>query len=345
MRENICNMDTSTMNKNINITSKVVYTQVNSVDDGKKLELGASVDLEYGNNEYPKLGSSITKHRQRMIDESNKILSENVSDFKRSEDPRSLSFATMSNKEGIAKSLVCTRACRLVSGPFQTPNQGEEPKFGVCSRPECSFAHSLEELQAPFCGFDGNCRFMNGKVDKNTRKKIPGTSCKFRHSSETIEEWLKRSNSKQDPLPKTSEFSRKPSVGEVVTKSEQVKIKIAPTVSLVNQWQQLKINVGSSIQSTEPTTDSLIGDSLTAPITRKTRSSRWDQKPVETKNTTDTIEKDNESEKSDESDCEKSTHTSNTRKHIIRVPSDYLATIAIKAAFDRGIYNIKVIVE
>jgi hypothetical protein len=178
---------------------------------------------------------------------------------------------------------------------------------------------------------------IHGKVDRNTGKKIPNSNCKFHHSFETVEEWLKRSGQKPEPLPETNEFSRKP---------------IPFTLKTPNN---------------EPTNTS--PDNL--PI--KNRKSRWDQKPVAPVKTAKNRNKksysssesssdsssSSSSSSSDSSDSEydhKSQRSSdrikrrtaplkNSNEQVIRVPNQELAKMAIQMAFERGNYNIRVIVE
>ena len=104
----------------------------------------------------------------------------------------------------LSTTLARTKPCNMVLNA----KDGEE--FGVCTRAECTFAHSLEELQAPKCGYDGNCRFMHGRVDPRSKRIIDGTKCKFRHTSETFDMWMKRSNTELPNLPPTNTYSRKP---------------------------------------------------------------------------------------------------------------------------------------
>jgi hypothetical protein len=364
-------MATTTINKNIftasglveenkkvdTIDTQITGTQFQQIDDTCASDSGfttvkPSPKLTINLGDFPALGTKTTKSQKRAINEYNKFTSlekvENIED--EYIDPRSASFAAMADKDKIAKSLTCTKACRLVTTPFTNPKEGEEPKYGVCTRTHCSFAHSLDELQAPFCGFDGNCRFLHGKVDRKTHKKIPNTQCRFRHTSETVEDWLKRSKVKRAPLPKTSEISRKPQSTSTV---------FAPA-KLVGGSPDRASQNDSIHQKHETRND------------RKPRKSRWDEKPDEIKESTfkrsfqpersysDDSSSD-DSSSSEESDTEyherrgrkrSQRHSPSTRKrspketqHIIIVPSTELATIALKAAFDRGQYNVRVIVE
>ena len=297
-------------------------------DDKTKPSANPKVVLE----EFPELGTKLSKEQQRALNEIqqntvSKIRDEN-SNIPVELDARTASFAVMADKEKVAASLVRTKACRMVTEPFLNPKEGEEPKFGVCTRANCSFAHSQEEIQPPPCGFDKTCRMIHGKVDRNTGKKIPNSNCKFHHSFETVEEWLKRSGQKPEPLPETNEFSRKP------------------------------IPFTSKTPNNEPTNTS--PDNL--PI--KNRKSRWDQKPVAPVKTTKNRTKKSSSESSSDSSSSSSdseydhksqrssdrikrrtTPLKNNNEQVIRVPNQELAKMAIQMAFESGNYNIRVIVE
>jgi hypothetical protein len=322
--------------------------------------------------EFPALGEKLTRSQINAINESNKMIVPIISPGDETMDHRTASFAAMSDKETIAKALSCTKACRIVTTPFTNPSDGEQPKYGVCTRFHCSFAHSLEELQAPMCGFDGNCRFMHGKVDYRTQKKIPNTHCRFRHTCETIGEWLKRSQVTQPSLPETNEFSRKP------------------------QSTPPKPIVATTVKTTQPVVYKSVPPPVPVPVqvqAPKRSSSKWDKKPVETKEETkeeaqtqikenkpkksrrkqkkyeSSSEESSDSESDESSDSSESESESESRKRrskdrrrrhkhptqrkkssennqqVIRVPTSELAAIAIKAAFDRGQYNVRVIVE
>ena len=79
------------------------------------------------------------------------------------------------NQEEVAKSLAKTKVCRNITD------------FGNCSRPECSFAHNVDEFTLPNCMFDNSCRYLKESNDNADRV------CKFKHSCETTEEYYTRS--------------------------------------------------------------------------------------------------------------------------------------------------------
>ena len=326
-------MASQTINKNIqsNIFLDEHIQQVKQVNVDDNAHTGFQQEVEecfINLGEFPPLGTKETKHQKIFLKNESYFKNETVTN--QYIDPRTASFAVMADKARIASSLTRTKACRLVTEPFVSPKEGEEPKFGVCTRPHCSFAHSVEELQAPICGFDGNCRFINGKIDNKTRKKIPGSQCRFWHAHETICEWLKRSGVERDPLPDTNDLSRQPRSLNIDTTFENIK------------------DSTPSVQNTRAETSK--------PEIRKPRKSRWDEKPdekpVENKNVKKNGRKekhysssDDESQSDYDSECEKKKHSSKNTSYLIRVPTKDLAEMAIKAAFDRGQYNIRIVVE
>lgn len=281
-------------------------------------------------DDYPALGAELTKNQAKIIAQANvaKQLAEPAVSSDRL-DARSASFAAMADKEKVAKSLKCTKACRNVTGPMTNPKEGEEPKFGVCTREMCTFAHSMEELQLPICGFDGTCRYVHGKRDHKTKQKIPGTKCKYYHSFELIEEWITRTGVDRPNLPPTNEHSRKPS------KSKNNSAPSTPAKS------QIKVQAPPKAPTKAPKKKRVWGppvgldnEAEKAPVQEKLSRRKY--------------------ESSDSSDSESDykhrsrrlhSRSSKSNSQVIRVPTKELAEIAIQAAFDRGQYNIQVIVE
>lgn len=112
-----------------------------------------------------------------------------------------------SYKDEVAKKLNCTKVCTWA---LKNPATGE---YGTCYRQfegTCTFAHSLEELNDPMCTFDKMCKYKQGRYNKEGTFDVT-LKCKFRHSSETREEWLKRTGKKLPDLPYTlgSEYKKK----------------------------------------------------------------------------------------------------------------------------------------
>lgn len=358
-------MASQTMNKNISAAFEIV--EQNKQVESKIEEQFTQVTEETKNNsdstsvtvlsDFPELGTKLTKEQQRLLVKSNqndvRKFSEKVNTKDLfSLDPRSESFASMADKEKVASSLTRTKACRIVTGPFLNPKEGEEPKFGVCTRENCSFAHSESERQAPLCGFDGNCRFIHGKIDRNTDKKIPNSNCMFRHSSESVNDWIKRSGVKLDPLPKTNEFSRKPRQSTSNFKTDIKSVDITDTTVVTSKTSPIKLFVPKSERPEKPTTE------INTPV--KVRKSRWDQKtnsipvtPVtpikETKSrrkiSYSSSDSSSDSESETESNHKSKSKTDKNKEQVIRVPNQELAKMAIQMAFESGNYNIRVVVE
>ena len=325
-------------------------------------------------DDFPALGTKLTKEQTKAIKTVNldaaKVVETKVTKQRTGYvDQRTACFEAMADKEKVAKSLTCTKACRLVTAPYLKQvelnktlpeDERKEPTFGVCTRLLCTFAHSDLELQPPMCGFDGNCRFLHGKRDRKTRKPIPNTQCRFRHSSETVDGWRKRSGVMRTPLPETNEHSRKP-----VGAKPSAPVKIAPP----------------PVTSTKAPTS--------ATVRRVRKKSRWDEKPKEAEEAeamrlmvnmsrsdanTPPIRSESDSDSSSscssssessssESDDESKTYKERSRRNshrsatpprrvslsrrslkVIEVPTKELAAIALKAAIERGEYGVRVMV-
>lgn len=71
---------------------------------------------------------------------------------------------------------------------------------GICYRKTCTFAHSMEEWRIPVCRYDYNCRYFYGKYN-SLGYIIKGSVCRFKHTYETVDEWLKRTNKQKPNLP------------------------------------------------------------------------------------------------------------------------------------------------
>jgi hypothetical protein len=273
--------------------------------------------FEILDTEYPVLGSFTekvknTKYRKPKQNKKNIahfVISSSYKDVKalkynnlKSEDPRSRIFAHMDDKEIVAKSLTCTKACKNVIRNYTTE------EFGVCHRETCSFAHCLEELEDPMCAFDSVCRFRWGKTQRdgyiNTRGK-----CMYRHPDETRDDWVKRTGHSLPDLPETADKTRKP---DKMGKIEKDHIH--------------EFNENISMLSFTPPPKVI----HTPDAPYKTNETRLDVEPEDL-----TRKKLDFSEYSSKSD----------QIMNIIVPTKELAEIAVKAAFDRGNYNIRIVVE
>jgi hypothetical protein len=233
---------------------------------------------------------------------------------------RTSSFSKLADKKLTADTLLCTKACRAVTVPYENTKE-----YGVCHREVCFFAHSQEELKIAECSFGENCIHMWGKYG------VPNSACKFKHFSETVDEYRERSGVENINLPKTSEFTR-----------------------LIGLKNPLTLK-----DCTPPP----------QPFKSIPRApTKWDNRVVlEEKKKTEIVpsesdsESDSESESESDSDSdselkvkklvrrklfkEESTTPITQQRFVIRVPNNELATFALQAALDRGQYNIEVVID
>jgi len=181
-------------------------------------------------------------------------------------------------------------------------------KYGTCYRSICTFAHSLEELNDPMCEFNRMCRYKHGRYNKNGEFDVT-LKCTFRHISETREEWLERTEKTLPDLPKTLS---KP-VEEKVLGSGYAK-KTSP----FTPPKRVALDIPSA--PIKPPAEKVAKKESTEKV-RKNLSKEYNEKPT------------------------KKSLNSNNDLHIIKVPSKELAEIAIKYAFENGVFNIQVIIE
>lgn len=258
----------------------------------------------------------LTKEQERDIVSSNKISCAKKVELEEPivTNPRTIAFNHMANKDKVAKSLSCTKACRNIQ---RDPETG---KFGVCYRSYCTFAHSMDELQPARCSFDLACRFKNGRIDWNTRVITPGSKCKFRHSDETIDQYYARSGMTRPDLPLTNEETRK--IPE--QPKEQVKVSVKEQVK-----EQVKVQVK----------EQKVSRSYISYMSSDSESEDSDSEDSES-------EEERRRRMKKERKARKSKKSSPKNDiQIIRVPTKELAEIALKAAFDRGQFNVQVLIE
>ena len=156
-------------------------------------------------------------------------------------------------------------------------------KNGTCKKSSCPFAHTLEELKDPMCNFDNKCK--------------KDSKCQYRHSSESRDEWVKRTNYIIPNLP-----SNKSKIIDTITNLDKVLNDIS------EKRPQFTRNISRprsrSLSKTPPEYNIMINSESDFVY-----SDSW--------------------------------HTYQT----IRVQTEELAKFAIKEAFDRGQYNLRVIIE
>lgn len=351
-------MASYTMNKNISTFSQ---------ESDKDLQVNQDNQVNSKNEDYPILGSEdqslkkskLKKNKKTTNDVTKFFLSTSYNEVRmnkrptmvnNSSDDRSNAFSTLENKEKIAKSLFCTRPCNNVK------RENQDSPYGCCYRETCSFAHSMSEINDPMCSFDITCRFRWGKPQRDGPIDDK-TKCQFRHSDETRQEWVKRTGRTLPDLPETSENTRKPTASK-------------PTASKPTAHKNIKKD------NPEVTVPTLVDSSLSEtriPFVPENQMFHWgktveklepivDLVPTESECLSDLSESSELSESNDSKRYKrrrsrsrsphKNSHSRSSDKvtkqlfmHVIRVPTSELAEVAIKAAFDRGVYNLQVIVD
>lgn len=252
--------------------------------------------------------------------------------FTNGDDPRSRAFAKMEDKETVAKTLTCTRACNNVK------RDSPDKEFGICYRENCSFAHCLGELNDPMCGFDSTCRFRWGKPQRDGTVNAKA-KCMFRHSDETREDWIKRTGRTLPDLPETDEKTRKPTARKNTETKVQDKTPVNPLKRAPAPCTPLK-TAKNMFTFTVPA-ETLPG-TPPVPVARKKLDFSGDS---------------DDSQRSRRSHYRHRSYRRNSRSRsprgsdrkssplqVITVPTKELAEIAIKAAFERGIYNLQVVI-
>lgn len=359
-------MASTTVQKNMFdiVSNSKNYQQVNDASEDK-ISTQVTAPLKINMDEFPDPSSTpLSKQQTRKIKDSNLIDTyQNSNTYQQVNDAsinigRTKAFNLISDKERIALTLVCTKPCRNVT------TLNEKGEFGVCTREHCTFAHSEQEFALPPCSFDQTCRFKYGRINHKTNTTFPGSQCKFRHSDETVEQFYRRSGNKRPYLPVTSVNSRKPRHNNVQTSTVQTSTVQTSTVQT------------STLPPKNSHEEKPVSLNLKSTLQNRPTKSRWDEKPVLRTSTKSSIDEETKladykysrkydsdisSDDSSSSDSESDSHRrrrfrdstkrkssfeNNTVKpQVIRVPNNELASIAIKAAFDRGQYNIRVIIE
>lgn len=234
-------MSSTTVKQNISSTIKVFEKQTHTVikptvETCKKISESSSADktIRYINlDDFPSPSSHIcSRKEQRSINLNNTVENRTTPLLRKDTDPRSTDV-TLNANNGKMQSFTRTKACRNVT------TLTKDGDFGVCTRQQCTFAHSTEELAPPMCIYDSTCRFLYGRRDYRTSQLVPNSKCKFRHSHESQEDWLKRSGANLPNLPATSEKYRKPAFQEP---EQQVRTK---TDAKTNQLSSFQTSVRS----------------------------------------------------------------------------------------------------
>lgn len=225
-------------------------------------------------------------------------------------------FIPVNNFKSTENTLVCTKACKYV---IQLKENGD---YGVCYRPICSFAHSLEELKDPMCGFDKMCRY------RDTNR------CMFRHSDETKEQWLDRTEQKLPNLPPTSKNTRVKPCDMLGSGYYSNKPISRPAI---------KINLSKSKNTEQKTPPVCPAGYVEVPKTP--RKNVWKIDRISKANSVVRKLNMDECYHSEYKQPDSEYIYRQSERYIIRVPSKELAKIAIQTALDNGISNIQVILE
>ena len=238
---------------------------------------------------------------------------------------RSDAFAKLDNKDELARSLKCTKACKNVI------TKTAEGDFGTCYREICSFAHSADEWQPPKCQFGSTCRLLHGR-NNNNGIIYTNTKCKFIHDNENIKDWKNRTEQDIPDLPPTNEKSRKP-ISKPTPPNTPLKSSIN-VAEYVSDTLTVPNNVWNTLSNGKTVNDK-------PPINTPKRDldSQSSNTDIDVNHTKNNQKYHKSHSKSKPHNCQES---NNQSFQIIRVPTNELAKIAIKAALERGVLNIQV---
>ena len=364
-------MTSQAIAKNISTLSKeVLEKQVTPVDVQNKQVDNDFTLVEFKKNikkinleDFPTPGSVIlTKEQEKEIFDSNRMSCTRKIQLEPAvTDPRTIAFNHMADKDKVAKTLSCTKACRNIKMDPETR------KFGVCYRAYCTFAHSMDELQPALCSFDNVCHFKHGRIiDRNTRTIAQGSKCKFRHSDETINQYYARSGMTCPDLPMTNEETRKIQLEQPKKQpKEEVKVPVKkqPKEEVkvpVKKQPKEEVKVPVKEQPKEEVKEQPKEQQVSRRSYDSDMSSDSESSDSESSESSDSESSESSDSESSESETEEETrrHLKKERKarkskksslkndiQVIRVPTKELAKIALKAAFDRGQFNVQVLIE
>ena len=93
---------------------------------------------------------------------------------------RSNAFFCLKNKKNISKKLFKTKMCMYVNTTHD--DNGNTIYTNNCTRPNCHFAHTKEELNCAECVFGETCKFKDSKT----------RPCTFLHPGETLYTFTER---------------------------------------------------------------------------------------------------------------------------------------------------------
>jgi hypothetical protein len=228
-------------------TSPIRLTS-NITDDFPLPTMSAASKNKLKKNNTFQIDYKMINHRKAEIQETEfKCSPENIA--------RTEAFNQLANKDNQTVRLTATKACRNVSTLTSTGG------FGVCYRKECTFAHSQDELSHPQCTFDTSCRQLHGRTDRNTGFVDTKYKCRFKHSNESVHEFLYRTGTTVPNLPQTNVKSR-------VFPSKA--ISSVETSNSSEKKQSSHISDQPSVQNNSETKKA---------VDKVKRKNRWDEKP------------------------------------------------------------------
>ena len=196
---------------------------------------------------------------------------------------------------------------------FNVSKDAKTVVFGTCTKPICTFAHTLEEFKPRVCNYDNNCR---------------NNICKFKHSDETNFEYIQRT--KLPPLP-----SKATVAAAIVPQPSKEPIEITSHEPVILPSKTVKITYKSILNNdtyidSESDTSSDSESDIYSESESEIKMTTTHQKQTKMNNS---IIVPNEN---------KSLHHPSL---IVRVPNEELAKFAISAAFMRGRFDIKIVIE
>ena len=286
--------------------------------------------------DFPPINTQISKKEQASIKEISLIKLENAKNAATAksyprpdhprQDQRTKAFQTLSDKTEVRSHLSCTKGCKHV---YKLP----DGTYSQCTFPNCTFAHSMEQLKTPRCLFP-TCR---------------KSQCSFKHSSETKEEWLKRTRIILPDLPPTASPAK-----TTVTAKHAAPTPPSPaktTVTAKHATPAPTPTPSPTAISTPSSTGTFNFNNYLETSDSRSRSRRRSSKRSSRRYRNFSSDSNSDSDSpprrsrrhSSSSKLEDEKDTVNTR--VIRVPTEALAEIALQAAFDRNQYNVKVIIE
>ena len=225
---------------------------------------------------------------------------------------RTGAFNSLENKQQMATKLQFTQPCKHLK-------QDAQGVWTACFREVCTFAHSLDEYKCPPCQFDKNCRFRYGRYN-NQGVLDKQAACRFKHGNETVEQWCNRIQKPLPHLPQTNEQTRKPKKEESLDKEP-----------LDCPQEERRIPMHKPIVYPLVRKNKVMSTSFELEHPRKEKTNRYTS--------------DSESESDYKSRKRRERKNNKQPERIVRVPTEALAKMALTSLFEKGVFNVKVVIE